>query len=162
MCSIRFQAALILLAAVLALAGCSSVSFLPLEGEAPRDSKPDGFAIHLLDIRDAQQLRIIGKVSCQDSARSSIWNWWTDSHALIEEMKAGNRERLIAKVKSVGGDALIDLKHEIITGGGGGGGIGIGAGVGHGGVGVGVGTSIFGSNPKLIVVSHGKVGVSAE
>ena len=41
-------------------------------------------------------------------------------------------------------------------------GIGIGAGVGHGGVGVGVGTSIFGSNPKLIVVSHGKVGVSAE
>lgn len=162
MCSNRFLTAALLVPAILALAGCSSVTFLPLEGESARESKPEGSEVPVLGVRDAVDMRIIGTVSCQDSARSSIWNWWTDSHALIEEMRAGNRVRLIEEVRSVGGDALIDLRHEISTGGGGGGSIGIGAGVGHGGVGVGIGTSLFGSNPKVYVVSHGKVGVKTE
>ena len=108
-----------------------------------------------LSSAEADAYRIIGTVSCQDSASSSIWNWWTDYEALITEMKKGNRKRLLAKTRDVGGDALIGLVHDLRSGGGAGG-VGVGVGVGGG---VGVGTSLFGSNPKVIIVSHGMVGV---
>jgi len=148
-----------LLAALVLPAACSSVTFTPLDGEAEQPPKPGDFVVNVHEEHDTQVYRIIGTVSCQDSASSSIWNWWTDYHALIEEMKSNNQVRLLKKTRKVGGDVLIGLTHDIISGGRGGGGLGMGVGYGSGNVGVGLGTSIFGSNPKVTVSSHGKVGV---
>ena len=141
---------------------CSSVTFTPVEGEMERASKSGDFEVRVLGSGEADGYRIIGTVSCQDSASSNIWNWWTDYHALIEEMKRDNERRLLKKVRGVGGDVLIGLTHDILSGGSSGGGVGVGVGYGTGNVGVGVGTSILGSNPKVTVSSHGKVGVIEE
>jgi len=142
------------------LAGCSSVSFTPLEGEEELSPKPGDFEVQVLD-PGAGGYRIIGVVSCDDSASSSIWNWWTDQYVLINELKEGNRERLVDKVRDVGGDALIGLNHEVMIGGSSGGvGVGVGMGVGGGPVGVGLGTSLLSGSPKVYVLSHGDVGVS--
>jgi hypothetical protein len=150
-----FIAAALLVFAV--LAGCSSVSFTPREGEGELPPKPDDYEVLLLD-PGAPGYRVVGVVSCDDSASSSIWNWWTDQYALIQELKEDNRERLIDKVREVGGDALIGLDHEVLIGGSSGG-VGMGVGVGSGPVGVGVGTSLFSGSPKIIVASYGDVGV---
>jgi hypothetical protein len=142
--------------------GCSAVTFTPLEGETERPPKPDDYTVPVLTGSAAEALYVIGLVSCEDSASSSIWNGWKDHQALIEEMKLYNLKRLKDKIIDVGGDALLDLVHDILTGGSGGGGVSLGVGAGSGGFGVGVGTQIFGSNPKIIVVSYGKVGVYRE
>lgn len=138
--------------------GCSSVTFTPLGEEETFAPKPDGFEVQLLSRRAAHDYRLIGSVSCQDSASSSIWNWWTDQQALIVEMKAGNEARLVEKVRDVGGDVLIGLTHDLSYGGTSGG-VGLGVGMGQGPVGVGVGTSLLGGNPRVVVVSYGEVGV---
>jgi hypothetical protein len=151
-----------LLAGFCLLTGCASVTFTPLEGETERTPKPDDFEVEVLSEHEGGDLITIGTVSCQDSGSSTIWNGWKDLQALIEEMKGYNLERLMRKIRAVGGDALIDLQHDVLTGGGGGGGVSLGVGAGSGGFGVGVGTRILSSNPKIIVVSHGKVGVYPE
>jgi hypothetical protein len=147
-----------ILAAVM-LAGCSSVSFTPREGEEELPSKPRGFEVPVLD-PGASGYRIIGVVSCSGSASSSIWNWWTDEYVLINELKAENRERLIKKVRAVGGDAILGLNHEVMIGGRSGG-VGVGVGTSSGNVGFGVGTSLFSGSPKIYVISNGDVGVTA-
>jgi len=148
-----------LIAFLVIATGCSSVSFMPVDEDYVREPKPGDYEIAIVD--NDNGYIIIGSVSCQESASSSIWNWWTDNHALIEEMKSENKETLIDKIRDVGGDALIALQHKIITGGSSGGGVGLGLGVGHGPIGVGLGTSLLGSNPKIIVTSVGTVGVSS-
>jgi hypothetical protein len=139
------------------LAGCSSVTFTPVEGGEELPPKPKGFEVQVTDSAPAGY-RMIGVVSCQDSASSSIWNWWTDQYVLIEEMKVGNLERLLKKVRKVGGEALIGLSHDVMVGGSSGG-VGVGVGTGTGGVGVGVGTSLLSGSPKIYVLSRGDVGV---
>ncbi len=140
-------------------AGCSSVTFTPAEGKGARPAKPDGFEVKVLGKDWSIRYEIIGTVSCQDSARSSIWNWWTDQQALIMKLKDSNRQRLVDKTREAGGDALIGLNHSISTGGSGGLGVGLGVGIGNSPVGVGVGTSLFAGNPTIRLVSHGRVGV---
>lgn len=143
---------------VAALVGCSSVTYVPLDEAEIFAPKPKGFDVKLVGGRAAHGYRLIGSVSCQDSAASSIWNWWTDQQALIVKMKASNEKRLKKKVREAGGDAIIGLTHDLSYGGSSGG-VGLGVGVGGGDVGVGVGTSLLGGNPKIIVVSYGQVGV---
>jgi|GEM_PF-6550577 len=140
------------------LAGCSSVTFIPLGGDVILEPKTDGFDVELVSRSEARNYEVIGSVSCQDGAASSIWNWWTDQQALIVEMKEENKARLLEKIREIGGDVLIDLTHELSYGGSSGG-IGLGVGVGRGPVGVGVGTSLLGGNPRIVVVSYGDVGI---
>ncbi len=140
------------------MVGCSTVTFTPLDAEEIFDPKPDDFEVQVVGSDGARDFRLIGSVSCQDSAASSIWNWWTDQQALIVEMKAENVERLVERIREVGGDALIGLTHDLSYGGSSGG-VGLGVGMGRGPVGVGVGTSLLGGNPKIVVVSYGEVGV---
>ena len=150
--------AILNLALVPFLVGCSTVTFIPLDEEVILDPKPDGFDVELVSRSAARNYTVIGSVSCQDSAASSIWNWWTDQQALIVEMKAENKARLMEKIGEIGGDVLIDLTHDLSYGGSSGG-VGLGVGVGRGPVGVGVGTSLLGGNPKIVVVSYGEVGI---
>ena len=139
--------------------GCSSVTFTPVEGAETFPAKPRNFEVRILPKGAAQNYQIIGMVSCQDSASSSIWNWWTDQQALIIGMKDDNLERLLKEVRKVGGDVLIDVRHDVRAGGSTGG-VGVGVGTGSSGVGVGVGTTLMSGSPKIYVVSYGEVGVS--
>ncbi|MFH2000336.1 MAG: hypothetical protein ABIK28_11685 [Planctomycetota bacterium] len=139
-------------------AGCSSVTFLPVGPDESFPPKPEGYEILTLESDEAGDYRIIGQVSCQDSASSSIWNGWTDQKALVQEMQNGNIALLVEKVREVGGDALIEVQHELGYGGSSGG-MGMGVGLGSSGVGIGVGTTILGGNPTIIVVTYGHVGV---
>ena len=150
--------ALLWLIFFLGLAGCSSVTFLPVDEELELPAKESGFEVQIVDRSAAKPWKIIGAISCQDSSSSSIWNWWTDQRALVTEMKAGNEQRLLDRIRGIGGQALIGLTHELSRGGSRGG-IGVGVGVGHGPVGIGVGTGLFGGGPTITVVTYGDVGV---
>lgn len=150
----------VVLCALFALTGCSTVTYLPLDPEETFPPIPEGAEIPSLSQAEAIGYRVIGSVSCQDSASSSIWNWWTDQQALIMEMRGENLERLCEKIREIGGHALIGLTHDIGYGGSSGGvGVGMGVGIGSGPVGVGVGTSLFSGNPRIVVVSYGQVGI---
>lgn len=140
------------------LTGCSSVTFLPMGPDETFPPKPDDFVVKTLTSAEATDYRIIGQVSCQDSATSSIWNGWTDNHALVIELQDENIADLHEEIREIGGDVLIDVKHELGYGGSSGG-VGIGMGVGSGNVGFGVGTSLSSGNPRIIVVTYGHVGV---
>jgi hypothetical protein len=150
--------ALLWLFLFLGLAGCSSVTFVPVDEELELPAKESGFEVRLVDRNAADPWKIIGAISCQDSSSSSIWNWWTDQKALVVKMQAGNEERLLERVRAVGGEVLIGLTHDISSGGSGGG-LGVGVGVGYGPVGIGLGTGLLGGGPKIIVVTYGDVGV---
>jgi len=144
------------------LAGCRSVTFIPSSEGETYPATPADFEVRILEPQEAVgEYRVIGSVSCRDSAASSIWNGWTDERALILELQEGNRERLLKKIRKVGGEALIGLKHDVVYGGSSGG-VGVGVGGGSGGVGVGVGTTILSGSPKVVVVSYGDVGVREE
>jgi hypothetical protein len=151
----------ILLAFTFMLIGCSTVTFMPVnEDQEELKAKPKSFQVE--QVEGEAGYDVIGTVSCQDSASSSIWNWWTDNMVLIQKMKKNNREKLHKKVRQVGGDVLIDVQHELWQGGQSAGNVGVGVGTGVGGVGVGVGTSLFSSGGKLSINSHGKVGVRSK
>lgn len=158
MISARLPKHFLLTALAVFLAGCSTVTFTSYEQGMERTPKSKDFLIQVLE--DEEGYMIIGTVSYQDSGSSSIWNGWTDNQALIREMKEENIQRLVEKIREVGGEALIGVKHDIWSGGGGGGSVGLGVGYGCGNVGVGLGTQLFGSNPRIIVNSYGMVGVA--
>ena len=110
---------LILLAGVVlfcTLSGCRTVTFTPVVEGMAYPPKSDNHEIVVLEPAEAGQYDIIGSVSFQDSALSHMWNGWQDLKSLGEELEFENIERLMEKVREVGGDALIGLQHEGMIG----------------------------------------------
>jgi len=93
---------LMVIATILALAGCVSVKTVPFETTA-RTPKPDDFPIEILESRDiARPYKVIGLVQANAGKRHSI------VHTL---------EKLRSAARHMGADALVDLNNQPIAAG---------------------------------------------